>query len=120
MVSYIDLSYFIDRFYCIKPAFGCRLVRVVSQSKDQVRFLCNNIIYGIFRIRIATPIACRYDIGSLLGIEPVWRELFTILADNTHIVNKAKTGARNILIASVITIRSLLFVCVFVTIIQKK
>ena len=68
MVSYIYLSYFIDRFYCIKPAFGCRLVRVVSQSKDQVRFLCNNIIYGIFRIRIATPIACRYDIGSLLGI----------------------------------------------------
>jgi hypothetical protein len=68
VVSYIYLSYFIDRFYCINSAFGCRLIRVVSQSKDQVRFLCNNIINGIFGIRIATPITSRYDIGSLLGI----------------------------------------------------
>ena len=32
-----------------------------------------------------------------------WRQLLTILADNTHIASKTKTGARNVLNASVIT-----------------
>src|SRR5688572_16149532 len=58
MIAYCYFYFAFYRFNYFKPACGIIPICIITQSKNQFWTLINDILYGIFGIVSAAPVAC--------------------------------------------------------------